>query len=297
LDADFGPAWRFGRNQIASWLAVLPLYQIVGTSQIILSGGSGEFDVVRLGGSLIRIPLVVLGLCGAAILVASHSHADQGQQPSNAEQEIRAIETLRIQYPLEPVRWADRIDDSAIFTQGSGKVNTKAEMVLKPLRQAEWAYNGSVDMREVQFKQFGDTAVFTYIYTRSRKDGEDTIRQHIRKTAVYQRQDSKWRIIASTAVALPNTDREQKPLDPKILDAYVGLYEGNVRITRDGSRLLAQSPDDKERIELLAVSSDAFAIRGEGDSILYVFEKNSTGSVQLRAHNIGGSESVYKKLE
>ena len=53
----------------------------------------------------------------------------------------------------------------------------------------------------------------------------------------------------------------------------------------------------EQKIELLAVSTEAFAIRGEGDSILYVFEKNSTGSVQLRAHNIGGSERVYQKLE
>jgi hypothetical protein len=243
-----------------------------------------------------RIPLVAIGLFCASLLVASHSQSEGRHRAPDAEQEIRRIETLRLQYPLESARWADYVDDNAVFTQGSGKVHTKAEM-LPLLHQPEWSYDNSLEMHQAQFRKFGETAVLTYIYTRSRQDGGYTIREHVRKTAVYQQQNSKWRIVASTAVALPNADREQKPVDPKILDAYVGLYEGNVRITREGSRLLAQSPDDKEKIELLAVSSDAFAIRGEGDSILYVFEKNSTGSVQLRAHNIGGSESVYKKLE
>jgi hypothetical protein len=152
-------------------------------------------------------------------------------------------------------------------------------------------------MHEAQFKQFGDTAVLTYIYTRSRQDGGDTLRQHVRKTAVYQHQASSWQLIASTSVALPNGDRQQKPVDPKILDAYTGLYEGNLRITRDGTRLMAQSPDDKEKVELLAVSNEAFSIRGEGDSILFVFEKDPQNQIQLRSHNVGGSESVAKRID
>jgi ketosteroid isomerase-like protein len=246
-----------------------------------------------------RSLLVVLAVLSSFTVAAGFRlPGGKAQQSSNAaEQEIRAIEALRIQYPLEPARWADRIDDNAVFTQGSGKVNTKAEMIRKPLQQVEWAYNGSLDMRDAQFEQFGDTAVLTYVYTRNRKEGEYTIRQHVRKTAVYQRHGSKWQIIASTAVALPNADREQKPVDPKILDSYAGLYEGDLRITRDRPRLMAQSPEDKEKIELLSVSNEAFAIRGEGDSILFVFEKGPDGRVQLRAHNVSGSESVTKRLD
>jgi ketosteroid isomerase-like protein len=244
-----------------------------------------------------RSVLIVVAVLSSVTVVAGfRAQGSKIQKPSSVEQEIRAIETLRIQYPQEPTRWADRIDDGAVFTQGSGKVNTKAE-ILKLLHQVEWAYNGSLDMRDVQFKQFGDTAILTYVYTRNREDGEYTIRQHVRKTAVYQRQGSKWQIIASTAVALPNADREQKPVDPKVLDSYIGVYEGDLRITRDGSRLMAQSPEDKEKIELFAVSNEAFAIRGEGDSILFVFEKDSDGHIQMRAHNVSGSESVAKKLK
>ena len=232
----------------------------------------------------------------ATMLAAWHSQRDKGQQVPNAEQEIRRIETLRLQYPQEPARWADHVDDRAVFTQGSGKVNTKAE-ILRLLHQQEWSYDSSLEMHEAQFKQFGDTAILTYIYTRSRQDGGDTIRQHVRKTAVYQHQTSNWQLIASTSVALPNADRQQKSVDAKILDTYVGEYGGNLRITRDGTHLLAQSPDDREKIELLAVSNEAFTIKGEGDSILFVFEKGPDNRVQLRAHNVGGSESVAKRIE
>jgi len=232
----------------------------------------------------------------ASLLLVDRPGVKQNEPTKNADRDIRAVETLRLKYPLEPARWADMVDDNAVFTQGSGKVNTKSE-IIRLLHQQEWSYDSSLEMHDAQFAQFGDTAVLTYIYTRSRQDGADTIRQHVRKTAVYQLQASKWRIIASTSVAFPNEDRQQKPVDPRILDTYVGLYEGNLRITRDGTRLLAQSPDDKEKIELLAVSNEAFAIRGEGDSILFVFEKGSNGSVNLRAHNVGGSESVAKKLD
>jgi ketosteroid isomerase-like protein len=189
-----------------------------------------------------------------------------------------------------------RIDDSAVITQGSGKVNSKAE-ILKLLYQAEWSYNGSVDMRDAQFKQFGDTAVLTYIYTRNRRAGEYTIRPHVRKTAVYQRQASRWQLIASTAVALPNAEREQRPVDSKILDSYAGLYDGNVRITRDGIASWHSPLTTRKRLNCWQFQTKRSRIRGEGDSILFGFEKGPQGRFQLRAHNVGGSESVAKRLD
>jgi hypothetical protein len=160
-----------------------------------------------------------------AILASHRSQTTEARATPNAEQEVRAIETLKLQYPLEPTRWAARVDDNAVFTQGSGKVITKAEL-LDAYHAPAASYKNSLHMIDPEFKLFGDTAVLSYIYTRARQDGRDTIRQHIRRTAIYQRQASKWQLIASTSIAFPNLDRQQKPVDPKILDSYVGLYEG-----------------------------------------------------------------------
>jgi hypothetical protein len=228
-------------------------------------------------------------------ILTTFLHQESKSQTSSAEQEIRAIETLKLQYPLEPARWSSSVDDDAVFTQGSGKVITKAELLSNYREQGDSLKN-STEMMEPQFQRFGDTSVFSYIYTRTQQEGRYLLNYHVRRTAVYQQVQSHWRLIASTSIAIHNADRKQKPVDPKILDTYVGLYENNLRITRDGTRIMAQDPNDKEKVELLAVSNEAFAVAGEANSILYVFEKGEDGRIQIREHNIGGSESVMKRV-
>jgi hypothetical protein len=230
-----------------------------------------------------------------ATILTTFLHQESKAKTSSAEQEIRDIETLKLQYPLEPARWSSSVDDDAVFMQGSGKVITKAQLLSNYQEQADSLKN-STEMMEPQFQRFGDTSVFTYIYTRTQQEGRYLLNYHVRRTAVYQLVQSHWRLIASTSIAFHNADRKQKPVDPKILDTYVGLYENNLRITRDGARIMAQDPNDKEKVELLAVSNEAFAIAGEANSILYVFEKGEDGRIQIREHNIGGSESVMKRL-
>ena len=232
---------------------------------------------------------------GVAIFAALLGRAGAAAQAATAEAEIRAIETLKLQYPLEPARWEKNVHAAAVFTQGSGKVISKAELLRNYQNEGRTIKN-SLEMTEPQFTQFGDTAVFSYLYTRARQDGAFEIRQHLRRTAVYQRTSSHWLLVASTTIGIHNADRQQRPVDPKILDTYVGLYEGKLRITRDGMRIMAQDPSDKQPVELLAVTNDAFAVAGEADSLLFVFEKGPDGRIRIRAHNIGGSEAVIKRV-
>ena len=70
-----------------------------------------------------------------------------------------------------------------------------------------------------------------------------------------------------------------------------------MRITRDGNRILSQDPTDKENVELLAVTDNSFVIANESDSVLFVFEQGPDGRTQLRAHNVGGSEEVIKRID
>jgi hypothetical protein len=158
-------------------------------------------------------------------------------------------------------------------------------------------FKNSLELTEQHFKLSGDTAVFRYVYTRTRQDAAFEIHQHIRRTAVYQRNGTHWQLIQSASVALPNADRKQKLVDAKILDRYVGLYEGNLRMTRDGNRILSQDPSDKEKVKLLAVTDNSFAIANESDSVLFVFEQGPDGRTQIRAHNVGGSEEVIKRID
>ena len=243
-----------------------------------------------------RTPWFTVTAIIVSTILTIFPHQVSNAQTSSAEQEIRTLETLKLQYPQEPARWINGVDDRAVFTQGSGKVITTAELLSNYREQGDSLKN-STEMLEPQFQRFGDTAVFSYIYTRTQQEGRDLLHCHVRRTAVYQLVQSHWRLIASTTIGLHNADRKQKPVDPKILDTYTGLYENNLRITRDGTRIMAQDPKDKEKVELLAVSNEAFAIAGEANSILFVFEKGDDGRIQIRTHNIGGSESVAKRTD
>jgi Domain of unknown function (DUF4440) len=241
-----------------------------------------------------RTPWFTVTATVVSTILTIYPHQVSNAQTPSAEQEIRTLETLKLQYPQEPARWINGVDDHAVFTQGGGKVITRAEL-LTSYREQGGSLKNSTEMLEPQFQRFGDTAVFSYIYTRTQQEGPNLLHCHLRRTAVYQLAQSHWRLIASTSIAIHNADRKQKPVDPKILDTYTGLYENNLRITRDGTRIMAQDPKDKEKVELLAVSNEAFAIAGEANFILFVFEKGDDGRIQIREHNISGSETVAKR--
>ena len=215
---------------------------------------------------------------------------------SDSESEIRAIEVAKLQYPREPDRWAKNVSDDAVFTWGSGKIITKSDL-LRYYQNEGRTIKNSLEMSDLNFKLFGDTAVLSYVYTRTRKENAFEIHQHVRRTAVYQRNGIGWQLIESTGLVLNNADRKQKRVDARILDRYVGLYEGNLKITRDGMRILSQDPTDKEKVELLAVTNDAFVIVNEVDTVLFAFEQAPDGRTQIRAHNVGGSETVIKRID
>ena len=68
-------------------------------------------------------------------------------------------------------------------------------------------------------------------------------------------------------------------------------------MTRDGNRILSQDPSDKEKVNLLAVTDNSFAIANESDPVLFVFEQGPDGRTQIRTHNVGGSEEVIKRID
>ena len=73
--------------------------------------------------------------------------------------------------------------------------------------------------------------------------------QHIRRTLVYQRTGSGWQMIASAVAIIPYADLEAKPVDPKILDTYLGVWtaapaSSTVTLTREGGKLMAQGSNE-----------------------------------------------------
>jgi hypothetical protein len=166
-------------------------------------------------------------------------------------------------------------------------------------RMHQQVMEDSLEMSDTRFSQIGDAAIFSYVFKRTHHEAGGVIHQHIRRTLVYQRTGSGWRMIASAVAIIPFADLQSRPVDPKILDTYLGVWISTpagsiVTLTREGGKLMAQEPNDTEKTELLALSDNTFVMRGDSD--LITFEREPDGNVsRMVFRDVGGSVQVYDR--
>ena len=232
-----------------------------------------------------------------ALFFAICSSAQEMPKAGNAEFEIRALETNRLKSPSKTEVWSGSVAKDALFHLGNGTVASKQDLLA---RMHQLAIEDSLEMSDTMFRQFGDVAVFSYVFRRTHHNNANQVtHQHIRRTLVYQRTGSGWQMIASAVATIPFADLESRPVDPKVLDTYIGVWTATpaapkVTLTREGGKLMAQESNETEKIELLAVSDSTFVIRGDSD--LITFEKGMDGKVnRMLFHDIGGSVQAYDR--
>jgi hypothetical protein len=235
-------------------------------------------------------------LLAFALIFTICSSAQEPPQ-TNAEKEIRALEMVRLESPNKTDVWADNVANEALFHLEEGTVANKKD-VLAHMRHE--VMDDSSEMSDTMFSQIGDVAIFSYVFRRTHHDDPSAvIRQHVRRTLVYKRTGSGWQLIASAVTIIPFADLEPKPVDPKILDSYLGAWiatpaASTLTLTREGGKLIAQESNDTEKIELLPVSDSTFVIRGDPD--LITFEKDPNGNVsRMLFRDVGGSVRVYDR--
>ena len=221
----------------------------------------------------------------------------EAPKAGNAEVEIRALETVRLKSPSKTEVWSGNVAKDALFHLGNGTVASKQDL-LEHMHQL--VIEDSLEMSDTMFSQFGDVAIFSYVFRRTHHDDASAvIHQHIRRTLVYQRTGSGWQMIGSAVATIPFADLESRPVDPKVLDTYIGVWTSapapsTVTLTREGGKLMAQESNETEKTELLAVSDSTFVIRG--DSELITFEKGAGGKVtRMLFHDVGGSVQAYDR--
>jgi beta-lactamase family protein len=86
-------------------------------------------------------------------------------------------------------------------------------------------------------------------------------------------------------------------VDPKILDAYVGHYQGTsvIDITREGGNLVIQSGADNEKVGLFPTSENSFFTEGQL-LLTYVFKKDEGGQPILVVMRDGKEIRRIKKI-
>jgi|SRR5579859_6894429 len=241
--------------------------------------------------------MIAKSLIFIALLRAGLFSTMQPRETTNAEQQVRALETIRLRFPNKTSEWSRHVAPDALFHQGSGTVVGAGEF-LQDIQKHY--YEDSLEMSDSQFRQVGEAAIFSYVFQRVRHDDANAIRhQHVRRTVVYLRTAAGWQLITSAASVIPYADAESKPVDPRILDTYVGVWPDTpapttVTLTRDGSKLMAQGTGEKTRTQLLALSDNTFVVRGE--PALITFEKGTGGqSTRVLWRDIGGSVQVQER--
>jgi len=135
----------------------------------------------------------------AIVLATSGYSADS----ANVEKQIRDMEIARLEYDKDSSRWADSIADDALFMQGTGVMLSKQQTIEQ---YKNWIpVVNSTDLKDTEFRQSGDTAIFSYVTTRVRHDDGDRVvrHQHVRRTVVYQRKDGKWQLVFLSAAMVP----------------------------------------------------------------------------------------------
>lgn len=232
-----------------------------------------------------------------ALLSAMCCSAQEAPKIANAEQEIRALETVRLKSPTKTEVWSGNVAKDALFHLGNGTVASKHDLLAHMHQQV---MEDSLEMSDTMFSQIGDVSIFSYVFRRTHHDdGGAVTHQHIRRTLVYQRTGSGWQMIASAVAIIPFADLESKPVDPKVLDTYVGVWTATpapatMTLTREGGKLMAQVSNETEKTELLALSDNTFVIRGDSD--LITFEKGPDGMMtRMLFRDVGGSVQVYDR--
>ena len=196
--------------------------------------------------------MIVQRLLLLALFFAIGTSSQQPPKAADAEVEIRALGTIRLKSFSKTELWSGNVAKDALFHLGNGTVATKQD--LHPHMQ-QLSVDDSLEMSDSMFRQFGDVAVFSYVFTRTDHDDTSAVRrQHIRRTLVYQRAQSGWQMIASAVAIIPFADLQAKPVDSKILDTYTGVWASTpaaqkVTLTQEGGKLLAQESNGNEKTE------------------------------------------------
>jgi len=233
----------------------------------------------------------------AFLVIFTMGSSAQEPPKTNAEEEIRALEAVRLKSPNRTDAWADSVANEALFHLEEGTVANKKDVLAHFQHEV---MDDSSEMSDTMFSQIGDVAIFSYVFRRTHHDDASAvIRQHIRRTLVYKRIGSGWQLIASAVTIIPFADLEPRPVDPKILDSYLGVWATTpaattLTLTREDGKLIMQESNDTEKIELLAVSESTFVIRGDPD--LITFEKDPNGNViRMLFRDVGGSVRMYER--
>jgi hypothetical protein len=193
--------------------------------------------------------------------------------------------------------WQKYLHDSCLITIEDGSFLTKKKL-LEDLNPLPPAYKGRIEVIEPILKQYGNTAVFTFINDEYLELYGQKIHTQYRQTDTWALEKDEWKVIAMQLFEIP---KNPPPLSisEKILRKYMGNYElspdKHCKITLEKGKLYAHKTG-KEPVELFAETENVFFRKGDG-RIRVIFLKDKKGNAYKMIERRAGEDVVYYRFE
>ena len=223
----------------------------------------------------------------------------QSTDTAGVEKELRRM-TGELMDAVAPGNWEvwDRyLDDAVLITDENGLTMTKSELhdSFKPLPPG---YSGSIEITRFRLQLHGETAIALHEDFEHEDILGHKIEARYRITDTYMRKKGRWQMIASQVFVVP-TDPAMASVDPKIYDAYAGIYQLTPAVTytvaREGNKLFGQrSGHDKQ--ELLPEGDTIFFVAGAPRS-RKVFVKDESGKASELRDRRDGRDLVWTRAQ
>jgi Domain of unknown function (DUF4440)/Domain of unknown function (DUF3471) len=193
--------------------------------------------------------------------------------------------------------WDRFLDDSIVYTAEDGRTLTKAQLreEMKPLPPG---YSGSIQVETADVRQYGETAVVSHEDLEHEEVFGQKLVSHYHATDTWVRRGGKWRLVASQ-VLVRLQDPAPAPVDPKILDAYVGRYDlsptVHYTVTREGDLLFGERTG-RPREPLLPETATVFFTPG-APRTRKIFVVDASGRAVRIVDRRDGRDIVWTRAE
>ena len=191
--------------------------------------------------------------------------------------------------------WDEYLDPQVLFTDESGTVATKKEM-LEQLRPLPEGVSGSIAVTDFVVADHGDVAATTYVEDEHENYHGHELHCQYRATDTWKKTAAGWRLIASQVLAL-RTDPPAIALPAATLESYCGNYVLTpaiaYEIRRKGDGLEGQQTGRKAE-QLRAEAPDVLFVPGK-PRYRYIFLRDAAGKITGMAQRREAWDLVWKR--
>ena len=192
--------------------------------------------------------------------------------------------------------WERTLSPEAVYLDENGAIMDR-QVFLETLQPLPAYASGQIRIVDYRLDRIGDTALVVH------RDAEHEVWHGVPLDAQYLMSETwvrlkgEWRL-AQVHAQVARKDPPETVLPAAALDAYAGRYrltDGvEIRIRRDGDRLMAAAPGRPEK-PMLAESTDVFFTPGQPRS-RRIFFRNGSGQVYRMVDRREGEDLVYRRI-